>query len=265
MLRRFGVLSALSTLGLLAIASAAWAHVEIEPTEAVAGSTATLTFAVEYEGSPTMGLEVQLPDGATVSDVPAKAGWTSTVDPAANTVSWTGGTATDDESFDLAVELPTTAGEVLFPAVVTTADGEVAWIEPEESEGEEGHPAPRITLTEDPNATTTTEGSTTTTTAATTTTDELPGTTLEAEERDDGSNDAAPWLIGSAIVALLAIIIGGLLLKRRADREKAEAAEAAEAAGTAPGATPGDGPSRAPGDVGPDGSGDGAGGDGSGS
>jgi hypothetical protein len=62
-----------------------------------------------------------------------------------------------------------------------------------------------------------------TTTTATTATDELPGTTLEAEERDDGSNAAAPWLIGSAIAAVLAIAIGGTLLKRRVDREKAEA------------------------------------------
>jgi len=257
MLRRFGVLSVLSTVGLLAFASAAWAHVEIEPTEAVAGSTATLTFAVAYEGSPTMGLDVQLPDGTSVSEVPAKDGWTSTVDAAANTVSWTGGTATDDESFDLVVDLPTTAGEVLFPAIVTTADGEVSWIEPEESEGEEGHPAPRITLTADPNATTTTTETTTSTTAATTssTADELPGTTLEAEERDDGSNSAAPWLIGSAIVAVLAIAIGGTLLKRRADREKAEAAAAAAAAD--PAGAPGGAPDGAPG------SGDGAGGDGS--
>ena len=54
-----------------------WAHVEIEPAEAVAGATETLTFSVAYEGAATTGLVVQLPEGASVSEVPAKAGWTS--------------------------------------------------------------------------------------------------------------------------------------------------------------------------------------------
>lgn len=59
---------------------------------------------------------------------------------------------------------------------------------------------------------------TTTTTAAVSsdTTDVLPGTTLEAEERDDGTSPA-PWLIGSGIAAVAAVAIGGTLLKRRMD------------------------------------------------
>jgi hypothetical protein len=47
-------------------------------------------------------------------------------------------------------------------------------------------------------------------------TERLPGTTLEAEERDDGTTSAAPWIIGSGVLALLAIGLGGTLLKRRA-------------------------------------------------
>jgi hypothetical protein len=99
-----------------------------------------------------------------------------------------------------------------------------------EGEDHDSNPAPRLTLVADPDATTSTTAATTSTTAATTTTDELPGTTLEAQERDDGSTSAAPWVIGSAIAAVLAIAIGGTVLKRRADREAAEA-EAANAAG----------------------------------
>lgn len=45
---------------------------------------------------------------------------------------------------------------------------------------------------------------------------DLPGTTLEAEERDDGTGSAAPWLIGSGIAAAAAIAVGGWLLQRRA-------------------------------------------------
>jgi periplasmic copper chaperone A len=248
MLRRLGVATALSLVGLVAFAAPAWAHVEVEPAEAVAGSTQALTFSVAFEGAATTGLVVQLPDGASVSEVPDKAGWTSTVDPAANTVSWTGGSAAADDSFRVVVELPTTTGEVLFPAIQQTTDGEVPWIGEEETEGEEGNPAPRLTLTADPNATTTTTEATTTTTTAqsTTTTDELPGTTLEAEERDDGNTSAAPWLIGSAIVAGLAIAIGGTLLKRKADREAAEAA----AAGAPDGAAGGSDPEERSGDAG---------------
>jgi|GEM_PF-4942335 len=50
-----------------------------------------------------------------------------------------------------------------------------------------------------------------------TTEPDLPGTTLEAQERDDGNTWVAPWLVGSGIAALAAIGIGGTILKRRAD------------------------------------------------
>ena len=93
MIRRLGVALVLTATAVVALASPAWAHVEIEPAEAVAGSTESLTFSVAYEGSPTTGLVVQLPEGASVSEVPAKAGWTSAVDEADHTVSWKGGSA----------------------------------------------------------------------------------------------------------------------------------------------------------------------------
>jgi hypothetical protein len=97
---------------------------------------------------------------------------------------------------------------------------------------------------------------------STSTTDELPGTTLEAEERDDGNTSAAPWIIGSAIAAVLAIAIGGTLLKRRADREAAEAADAASPDGAAGGSSAtgsGDGAGAGAGDDGSTGNGSGGG------
>ena len=51
--------------------------------------------------------------------------------------------------------------------------------------------------------------------ATTITTERRPATTLEAEDRQDGSSPA-PWLIGSALVAGAAVLIGGSLLKRHA-------------------------------------------------
>lgn len=207
MSRRLAAAATLSLLGLLVLASPAWAHVEVEPEAAVAASVTTLTFTAEYEGAATTGLVVQLPDGAVVTDVPEKAGWTSTVDDAAHTVSWTGGSAPDDETFSVVVQLPPTPGEVLFPAIQQTTDGEEAWIGQEEAEGEAGHPAPRLTLLADPNATTiTTAQVTTSTTVRTTTT-----TTAEADD-DDGGTSAAPWLVGGAVVTVVA---GALILRRQ--------------------------------------------------
>jgi hypothetical protein len=51
--------------------------------------------------------------------------------------------------------------------------------------------------------------------AAPSTTERLPGTSLEAEERDDGGTSAAPWVIGSGVAALAVVVLGGLFLKRR--------------------------------------------------
>jgi hypothetical protein len=128
MLRRLGALALLSVAALVALAVPAGAHVEVAPGEAAAGSTQTLTFSVAFEGSATTGLVVQLPGGASVSEVPDKAGWASTVDEVESTVSWSGGSAAADETFAVVVVLPTTPGEVLFPAIQQTVDGEVAWI-----------------------------------------------------------------------------------------------------------------------------------------
>ena len=81
------------------------------------------------------------------------------------------------------------------------------------------HPAPRLTLVADPNATTTTSEATTTTTEATTTTDEptCPARRWRPSSEDDGNTSAAPWIIGSGIAALVAIAVGGTILKRRAE------------------------------------------------
>lgn len=202
MLRRLPLLLGLSLALLIASTAPAWAHTELEPQEAVAGATETLTFRVAYEGAATTGLEVQLPEGASAAEVPAKDGWTSSSDPEARTVRWEGGPVEADEEFEVVVDLPGTAGVVLFPAIQLTTDGEVAWIGEDEGEGHGDDPAPRLTLTADPNA-------------GTTTSRELPGTTLEAANEGDGG-DAAPWLIGSGLAAAVAIAVGGYLLKRRA-------------------------------------------------
>lgn len=220
MVRRLSLL-VLALLALVALAVPVSAHVELEPGEAVAGSTATLRFSFHHglEGMATVGLDVQLPEGASVVDVPEVEGWTSSVDEAEGIVSWTGGSVPDgmDASFPLVVQLPATEGVVLFPAIQIAEDGrELAWISEEEGEGEDANPAPRLTLVADPDAATTSTSEAPTTTAAPdTTTNDLPRTAVEAESRDDGGGSLAPWVVGSGLAALAVIAVGGSLLKRR--------------------------------------------------
>lgn len=223
MIRRLLATPALALVVLVLTAAVAGAHVDLDPGEAVAGSTTTLTFSFHHgkDGTATTGLQVLLPPGATAVEVPAVPGWTSAVDTAAGTVTWSGGSVPDGTEAELpvVVRLPDAPGETLFKTIQTTEAGELAWIEEEESEAEGAYPAPRLVLTADPDATTTTAEAATTTVDSPETTeaaDDLPGTTVEAAQRDDGTTNAAPWLIGSGVAAAVAVGVGGYVLKRRA-------------------------------------------------
>ena len=224
MRRRLLAVPALALAALVALAVPAAAHVDVEAEEAVAGATTTITFTFQHgkDGTATTGLEVLLPPGTTVVEAPQVPGWTTEVDAAAGTVSWEGGSVPDGTParFPLRVTLPDVEGEVLFKTVQTTEAGELAWIQ-EEADPEEGsYPAPRLVLAPDPNpsTTSTTEPTTASSEAATSTSQRRAGTTLESEQRDDGSQDATPWLVGSGIAAVVAVGAGGWALRRRMDR-----------------------------------------------
>lgn len=224
MRRRLLALPALVLAALVALAGPAGAHVDVEAEEPVAGATTRLTFSFRHgkDGAATTGLEVLLPEGTEVVEVPEVPGWDSELDAAAGTVAWTGGPAPDGvgASFPLVVTLPEVEGEVLFKTIQVTEAGELAWIQ-EEADPEEGaYPAPRLVLAPDPNPTTTsvTAAPTATTAEAVTSTTRREGTTLEAEQRDDGNQDASGWLVGSGIAAVVAVGVGGWALKRRMDR-----------------------------------------------
>src|SRR3546814_19469997 len=98
----------------LASAGVASAHVDVEAEEPVAGGTTTVTFSFHHgkDGTATTGLEVKLPDGASVVEVPEVPGWTSSVDEAAGIVSWTGGSVPDgpDGVFPVVLVLPPKLG-----------------------------------------------------------------------------------------------------------------------------------------------------------
>jgi hypothetical protein len=47
---------------------------------------------------------------------------------------------------------------------------------------------------------------------------ELPATYLEADERDDGTTDAATWMVGSGLAAIVLVGVGGTWMSRRQRR-----------------------------------------------
>ena len=47
---------------------------------------------------------------------------------------------------------------------------------------------------------------------------ELPATYLEADERDDGTTNAATWMVGSGLAAIVMVGMGGTWMARRQRR-----------------------------------------------
>jgi periplasmic copper chaperone A len=205
---------ALAVVALVLLAAPAAAHVEVAPGQARGGSTTTLTLRFRHglDGSATTGLEVELPEGAEVVEVPPVEGWSSAVSLDGSVVTWSAGSVPDgtEAAFPLVVRLPDGAGPALFPTIQATEAGELRWISEEEEEGEDesARPAPRLELTPAPAATPTDA-------RAPGSTRDLPRTALEAEQRDQGGGSVAPWFIGSGIAAAVAIAVGGTLLRRR--------------------------------------------------
>jgi uncharacterized protein YcnI len=130
-------------------AAPAWAHVEVQPSQAVKGEDATLAFRVpnEEDKANVVKLQVLLP--GAVKDVTTRplAGWTATVD--GSTITWSGGQIHPQqfEEFALALALPTT-DELVFKAVQTYDNGDVVrWVDPTPPGGAEPeHPAPVLHL-----------------------------------------------------------------------------------------------------------------------
>lgn len=228
-------------LALVLLAAApALGHVEPEVSTVPAGSLATVDFTVEHgcEGSPTVKMEFQVPDGITDAQPAEKAGWTGAL--VDGVVTYTGGSlpADQEDTFAVRFTVPDQVQAVLmFPMIQTCETGSIDWIQ---TEGEAERPAPRVVVGEpDPNAPVPPPSSAPTTAAPTTMS--VPSTTdsTATAEEDLGEEDAtpatttprstaaspsdsdtgigisraAPWAIGGLGVAGLA---GLLVVRRRA-------------------------------------------------
>lgn len=136
---RVALLSALLTF---AVASAAWAHVEISPESAQPGSTETFTAAVPTEKSiPTTEVRLEIPEGFAVTGVRSPAGWRGQIEN--NSIAWSGGEIGEDEvrEFSFEARVPNEGGTFAWNAIQTYQGGSVVeWTGAPDSE----EPAPVI-------------------------------------------------------------------------------------------------------------------------
>src|SRR6267154_762538 len=207
------------SIGLLAGAAPAWAHVHVDADNPAPGSYSVLTFHVPNEsekGALTTQLSVALPNVASAS-TEVMPGWTAALDrdAAAGTtrsVTWTAapgsGIAPDQFAlFRVAVTLPDT-DSVTFPAAQTYADGTVVhWDQPPlPGGGEPEHPAPTLALTAAPSENATQSSSPTVSASKAPTSSQASSPTA--------ADSTARWLAGAAlVVGALGVGLALLLLR----------------------------------------------------
>jgi uncharacterized protein YcnI len=226
-LRRIAVAGAAGAAVLLALPTAAGAHVEAEA-ETTAGVT-TIEFGFHHgcDGAATTSLRVQLPEGATDVEPEDPAGWTSEV--SGGELVWTGGSIADGEdgNFVATMTLVDPEGTTVFLPTIQgcTGGAEAAWIDKSE-DPEADNAAPRITAgaaaptgghdeDEDEGGhgsspTTVAEKTTNEAGASTTSTGAVESATASpaTESASSTSSSNAPLIIG--IIAAV-VVIGGLI------------------------------------------------------
>lgn len=158
----------LGAIALMAAPSAALAHAEMKTAEAPAGSVyeAVLTVAHGCEGSPTVAIRVQIPEGVVAVKPMAKAGWelatkveaySAPVEAGHEThtegvreIVWSGGNLADGwyDTFTFRGTLPDAEpGTVIFfPVIQECVAGVHRWIETSGVAGEGTSPAPAVTI-----------------------------------------------------------------------------------------------------------------------
>jgi uncharacterized protein YcnI len=180
----------------LVLVPQAMAHVEASPEKVPADSVARITLAAEGEKSvPAVKLTVQMPAGVTDVTAHPAPGWTQSVN--GRIVTWSGGKIQEGKEgkFSFSAHMPPTPGVLVFPSLVTYANGTVVhWIGTESSDT----PAPRVELT-----------------AARQSEPPPPAvTTTVAAPKEGGGSGAWVWLV--VAVAVLGLgALGAVLVRRR--------------------------------------------------
>ena len=165
------VLVIAAVIAAAALPAVASAHIVFATAQAQAGSSFVGALRVGHgcNGSATVSLRVEIPDGVMGARPQAKPGWTVHIERTplktpvpgeggkmqtdrVSAITWTG-MLPDDEFDDFAVQLklPKTAGVLYFPAVQTCQSGQAVWKDiPAAGQAwhDVPHPAPVLTLTE---------------------------------------------------------------------------------------------------------------------
>jgi uncharacterized protein YcnI len=215
--RRALVTAGIALAVVVATASPAFAHVEIEPPSLPKGGEDTIAFRVpnEEDNASTVKLEVQFPTDHPIPQVLVNPppGWTATVETtklatpiqtddgavteAVSQITWSGGKIEPGqyERFEVLVgSLPTDVDQLEFKAVQTYSNGNVVrWIEDTPSSGPEPeHPAPILKLT-------------------------APGTASSSSDTAS-STEATVGIVLGAVGIILALAAGALAIGARRRR-----------------------------------------------
>jgi len=212
----------------LAVASPAFAHIDPDPTDAQAGSEVSVGFTVQHgcDGSPTVQLDMRLPDGVSAPTAEPPDGWTGQV--VDNVVTFEGGPLPDDKelTFRVRMILPATPDTTIyFPFVQRCEVGEIRWIDiPSDDSGAElDEPAPAMQLF-GPVATTqpapATSVTPTTTAPSTTTPPTNPATsgpsTVDVSGGDDGGSSGTVVFVAS--IAAIGVVAAIVIVQSRRSR-----------------------------------------------
>lgn len=222
-------------VAVLAVSVPAFAHVTVNPSTAVRGGYAKLTFRVpnETDNASTTKLRVFFPTGeplgsVLVSPVP---GWTFTVKKtklakpvqtddgpvteAVSQVVWTAGSSAaaiqpgEFEEFAVSAGPLPDKPSMIFKALQTYSNGQVVrWIQtPTSGAGEPAHPAPVLRLLPADRSAPAAQGASSTAASH--------PTSASASGSASGPGAIAKWALGVAIAALLTALAGTALRVRR--------------------------------------------------
>jgi uncharacterized protein YcnI len=150
-LRRLVLISSAAVAAAVALANPVFAHIDPDPSEAQAGSTLSVAFTIEHgcDGSPTVQLDMRLPDGVTDAEPEPFEDFEGSID--GGVITYVGGPLADDQEATFAVTMtlpPTPDTTIFFPIVQRCEEGEIRWIAiPDEPGQELDEPAPALALT----------------------------------------------------------------------------------------------------------------------
>jgi copper(I)-binding protein len=140
----------------VSVQTAASAQIVLSQPVFEAGQNYAAFFKVEHgcEGSPTIGVRVEIPEEVHVLDTPQKPGWTVKAERNKDrvmAVTWRGRLdAKAADQFGLFVKLPPQAGAVYFPTLQQCEKGETNWRDIPaygQAARDVAHPAPMLQLT----------------------------------------------------------------------------------------------------------------------